>query len=314
MMLKKALLVIFLIGVASSAHADCQMIEMTKLPIEVRGNQLIVPGKLRGEPIRLLADTGASRTIFSLAAVKKAGLSVEESGARAMGVGGEHRLLQATFDDLEIGGMKLSSKRLFVNPEGFSNIAGLLGFDFFGQIDFELNLKAGEMKLFQLRGCDGANLAYWAPEKADMVDMTSGRSHIELPVLINGTRFSAVLDTGASHTFIGRKVADYFGVATSGVGKAIGTDGRPVDMAAHKFESFTIGEETIKNPTLLFTSGLASGFNHTGTRIEDRTSGPDVLLGFDFMRTHRMFVSNAQKKIFFTYEGGSVFPLPQTAK
>jgi hypothetical protein len=245
--------------------------------------------------------------------VQKAGLSTEESGYRGMGIGGEHRLLQATFDDLEIGGMKLPSKRLLVNPNGFSGIAGLLGYDFFGQIDFELNFKAGEMKLFQLRGCDGAALAYWAPEKADVVDMLSSRDRIEIPVLINGTRFNAVLDTGASQTFVGRKVADFFGVSTEGPGKAVGTDGRAVDRGLHKFESFTIGDETIKNPSLSFISGLASGFNHTGTRLEDRSNGADVLLGFDFMRTHRIFVSNSQKKVFFTYEGGTVFPAPRAA-
>jgi hypothetical protein len=261
----------------------------------------------------VLVDTGASRTMFDLNTVKKAGLSIEDAPYRGMGVGGEMRLQQATFDDLEIGGMKVQTKRLLVNANGFRGFAGVLGFDFFGKVDLELNFKAGEMKLFQSKGCEGAVLAYWAPEKADSVEMLPSNETVQIPVSLNGARFRAALDTGAYTTAVGRKVADYFGFSTSGDGKGHGADNRALEMALHKFETFEIGSETIKNPTLRLISGMASGFAQTGTRMEDRTSAPDVLLGFDFMRSHRILIANSQQRVYFTYEGGTVFPVPGAA-
>jgi predicted aspartyl protease len=305
-----AALIAFLLG-SGAAHADCQIFDVGKLPIEFHGNQALVPGRLRGEPIRLLADTGAWRTIFDIKAVKKAGLSIEEAPYRAMASAGEMQMLQATFDDLEIGGVKLSTKRLLVNASGFpGDFAGVLGFDFFGKLDFELNFKANEIKFFQIKNCDDAVLAYWAPEKADVVDMLSNRDAIQIPVSINGSQFTATLDTGATRTFVGRKVAEFFGITPPAIGKATGGNSRSSDVGLHKFDSFQIGEETIKNPTMLISSGLSEGFRETGTRLEDRSYHPDVLLGFDFLRTHRLFVSNTQRKVYFTYEGGTVFPPP----
>jgi hypothetical protein len=34
---------------------------------------------------------------------------------------------------------------------------------------------------------------------------------------------------------------------------------------------------------------------------------PEMLLGLDFLRAHRMFVAHSQHKIYFTYTGGPVF-------
>jgi hypothetical protein len=33
-----------------------------------------------------------------------------------------------------------------------------------------------------------------------------------------------------------------------------------------------------------------------------------MILGMDFLQTHRVFVANSQRKIYFTYAGGTVFP------
>jgi hypothetical protein len=41
---------------------------------------------------------------------------------------------------------------------------------------------------------------------------------------------------------------------------------------------------------------------------------PDVLLGNDFLRTHRLLVARGQGRIYFTYSGGPVFPAPLAAE
>jgi len=39
-----------------------------------------------------------------------------------------------------------------------------------------------------------------------------------------------------------------------------------------------------------------------------RTSPPDVILGTDFMKAHRMLISRSQDKVYFSYTGGLIFP------
>jgi hypothetical protein len=34
---------------------------------------------------------------------------------------------------------------------------------------------------------------------------------------------------------------------------------------------------------------------------------PDMLLGSDFLRAHRVLVARSQRKMYFTYAGGTVF-------
>jgi hypothetical protein len=58
------------------------------------------------------------------------------------------------------------------------------------------------------------------------------------------------------------------------------------------FSSFKVGDEEIRNPRL---------------RVGDTREGTDMLLGADFFLSHRIFVSNEQRKVYFTYNGGPVF-------
>jgi tetratricopeptide (TPR) repeat protein len=39
-----------------------------------------------------------------------------------------------------------------------------------------------------------------------------------------------------------------------------------------------------------------------------RPDAPEVILGADFLRSHRVFVSRAQGKVYFSYAGGQIFP------
>ena len=38
---------------------------------------------------------------------------------------------------------------------------------------------------------------------------------------------------------------------------------------------------------------------------------PDLIIGADFFRAHRIFLANSQGKLYFTYSGGPIFAPPQ---
>jgi hypothetical protein len=75
----------------------------------------------------------------------------------------------------------------------------------------------------------------------------------------------------------------------SGLGKKI------VTAWLAPFDTIDIGGELIKHPKI---------------RIAQMEFGDvDMLIGADFFLTHRIFVSNTNRKVFITYEGGPVFGL-----
>jgi hypothetical protein len=83
------------------------------------------------------------------------------------------------------------------------------------------------------------------------------------------------------------------GAVPSGKVRGFGFD--PPDSWIAPVESFALGREQISHTRLRF--------------IDKDTVGEDMLLGFDFFQSHRVFVAYSQRKVYFTYNGGPVFQL-----
>ena len=94
------------------------------------------------------------------------------------------------------------------------------------------------------------------------------------------------------------------GGCTTGLGR------KRVDSWIAPFESFAIGNEIIRNPRIRFADlWQHTTYTETGSRLPARFAGqPDMLLGADFLRAHRVLVARSQRKMYFTYAGGTVFP------
>src|SRR5215472_3886209 len=97
----------------------------------------------------------------------------------------------------------------------------------------------------------------------------------------------AFLDSGAGRSFITRAAAKSAGVAVTdagvqrtGVGGGIGRSSYDTWIAP--FKSFQIGNEEVKNARL----------NIGDTEI----GGADMLIGADFLLSHRVYVANSERK------------------
>ena len=78
--------------------------------------------------------------------------------------------------------------------------------------------------------------------------------------------------------------------------------------------------QVIRNPTLRIADFTReSSVNQVGGQQAGRfAEQPQMILGMDFLRAHRVFVSNSQHKMYFDYRGGPLFqprraPAPQGA-
>ncbi len=76
------------------------------------------------------------------------------------------------------------------------------------------------------------------------------------------------------------------------------------------FESFAVGHELIRNPKIHIAHVWKNyTFTETGSRLPGSVGGlPAMLLGADFLRAHRVLIAHSQRKMYFTYAGGTVFP------
>jgi hypothetical protein len=238
-------------------------------------------------------------------------------GYRAFGVGGETAAEAVTIDEFRIGQAARKNWRVLVAGEhDFSGDVGfILGQDFFQQVDVEFDLANNAVRLYETKDCEAASLAYWTTD-ASMVPMEAG-VEIRLTVSIDGKPVRALLDSGTSFSVLATPDAARLGVTpqTPGVvagGCVTGLGKKRVDSWIAPFQSFAIGNELIRNPSLRFAElWQHMTYTETGSRLPTNfalAGQPDMLLGADFLRAHRVLIAHSQRKMYFSYAGGTVFP------
>jgi hypothetical protein len=92
-------------------------------------------------------------------------------------------------------------------------------------------------------------------------------------------------------------------------GVSTGIAGNAVQTTVAVFSSFSIGDESIANAKLRVADMFgADTRKEIGSLIAKRIDDvPDMLLGADFIRAHRIYVARSQGKMYFSYNGGPIF-------
>lgn len=300
---------------AAAASGKCKLLRIAEWPVKLDRNRVLVQGEINGQPIDIQLDTGADRSLILRSAAVRLGLAPRNSeGNRMFGIGGETRVEEAYVDELRIGGAVNKGLSILVAGEHeHNNVALLLGADFFENVDVEFDLPHKAVRLYQSRDCGGVPLAYWADGGAAELPMEP-RSKIVLPVKINGEPMRAMLDSGAATSIVAADDARRLGVTpeTPGVvsGRcSYGIGKKMVDSWIGQFRSFEMDTEVIHEPKIDFAElWRHTTYTATGNHVPRRLAGlPEMLLGVDFLRAHRVLIAHSQRKVYFTYTGGPVF-------
>lgn len=304
-----------LLAASSSAFGDCELKKFAEFPVTMRDMRPLIPVKFNGRDATLAVDSGAFFSMITAGTAAEFGLKLGPApfGLRVTGLGGSQaEVALTTVDELSIAGQSLRRIEFLVGgsePEAGS--VGLLGQNILGIADAEYDLANGVIRLMEPKGCGKGGLAYWAKagEAIGVVDIESKREsgfHTIGTASVNGRKIQVVFDTGAGISMLtlraatraGIKVGDP-GVIPAGRGHGIGTKFYETWIAPVK--SFSLGGEEVQNTKL---------------RIGDIPSiiDADMLIGPDFFLSHRIYVSNVQHKLYFTYNGGPVFNLKTAAQ
>jgi predicted aspartyl protease len=307
-------------GLAVAASSNCKMVRLAEWPLQIKHNALIVEGAINGRKLGVMLDTGAGRTQIMRSAAVQMGLTRQQGkGVRLFGIGGETDVEVTTVEEFKVGDATRRNWQMLVAGETDlgGDVGVILGDDFFHKVDVEFDLAHGVVRLYQPRDCNGVSLAYWTKERASEVDLEpvdEARPQIVLTVLVNGRKVRAMLDSGAATSVLDKYEAAQAGLTpeTPGVvpvGPAYGLGKKTVDSWIGPIRALTIGDEMIQDTTLHFADLYKDAtFTPGGSRIARKVDElQPMLIGADFLRSHRVLVAHSQRRMYFTYVGGPVF-------
>ena len=309
---------------AGSAAAQCRMGLVAELPVVMDGNQPLVRGAINGKPMLALADTGAFSSMVWRGAAENYSLPVRPlRGLTVGGVGGSREAQATTIKELKLGNQARRDLNILMagwnRPLGRSQIAMILGQDILSRTDVELDFANGMIRLVKPVGCGpSSSLAYWggAYAEAPLEPVSADQPHAIVPVTLNGKRMRAMLDTGAWTSVVTLKAAARAGVRAGSdkapeAERSAGIGRRSVPTYVGSFSALQIGEQTV-SPAKLRMADLfrgSSGGANTGSRVgtSDTADDPDMIIGADFFRSHRVLISYSQRRVVFSHNGKPIF-------
>ena len=284
------------------ANSECQLKLEAKLPMTERFGQYSVLVEIGGKKQPMVVNTGANRTSITPEIADVWHLEEDTSRASQLQLVGGSSASQypRILPSLKLGSAEWINQRVVVLPvvssseptQGTPPI-GVLGADVMSRYDVEFDFPARTMTLYSASGCLGRFAPWTGDFQAHSTDVKGGRSFV-LRVSLNGQPLRAELVTGAQVSLLSRA-----GAAAAGVDSAMlerdpqssgsSAAGPRITTYLHNFD-MTIGTAT---------------FEHAPLSVADVTfADSDMLLGMDFMRYRRVWVSYSTGWVFMQLATG----------
>ena len=295
------------VTVPMHALAECKLAAFT-VPVTMSGMRATIPAKINGTDVHFVIDSGAFYSMLTPAAAAELKLRRDRApnNLNIEGVGGRADASVATVRELIVFNVQIPHAEFIVaGGEPGQNTVGLLGQNLLRIGDIEYDLANGVIRLVRPNGCGDAPLAYWAKAQPfsaiDIAYATAGSPYTTGTAYLNGAKIRVMFDTGAATSAVSRYAAERAGIkmddpSTVPAGTSWGIGRAVVKNWIAPFTSLKIGEEEVHNTRL---------------RIAEFDLPIDMLIGADFFLSHRIYVANSQRKLYFTYNGGPVFNLPR---
>ncbi|HET8996969.1 MAG TPA: retropepsin-like aspartic protease [Acetobacteraceae bacterium] len=262
----------------------CKLLPLAEMPVEDYRNLLVVPAEINGQPVRLLVDTGAERTMLTETAVQRLRLGRDSHQTRSLGIGGVSAHFDARVPGIWLGGTRFPVERVAVGAFALPELPGgpvdgLLGADILLAFDLDLNIPGQRLTLYRVRRCPTAVPPWPALEVAGV---GARRDRMLVPITVNGVAGKAVLDTGAQTSAISLEMAERTGVSPATLNRdpkitVHGAAPAPVQVPIQRFSRMTIAGEPVLYPRLAVVptmGGLGDG-----------------LVGADFIRGRRLWLA-----------------------
>jgi len=297
-------------AVQAQEPAKCRYSLAAAFPIHYVGPQLApaIEASINGSPAMMVVGTGAA-TSLNLDSVQKRNLPLR-AGSRGGMIGGSDytRVWTTRLDEFALGPIRVNRIReLPVVGNTKYNMSfsydGYLGAQMLFQKDVELDLHEKRMRMFESENCNGAKLRPWA-EATNVLPYNEQKNswNPHFTVLVNGKEVDAAIDTGVERSFMLLEAAKRIGIDEDANGVRIqgghygilSGDDRTARWSV-PVASLQLGNERLRDIEL-------------DVLDPKHPSGPELYLGLDFLRTHRVLFANKQRQLYVAYAGGELFP------
>ncbi len=284
-----ALLLLFLAGCQSRG---CEVTEKATVPLQFIDNVPLVPVAINGTPGLMVLDTGAGRTTLSLEGVERHGLKLDHwAGSTLYGVGGVERHQNALPDSLTIGGLALHQRGIWglslsvaSLPAMIGATDGLLGRDLLGAYDLDIDVPGRQLTLYDVSGCSGRFLPWTEPYRS-VAALPAYRDAMVFLSTVDGHALRTMLDSGTAMSLL-TTAGQYRvgpGVLTSGHATIVGVGPQRLAGQVRQYADLAVAGVVTMNPRLLTT---------------EMRFPLDLLLGADWLRSHRVWLSFATGQLF----------------
>jgi len=306
-----------------SARAACQLQQVGELPVVQAEGHMMLVSSINGQPVMLIADTGASLSTMFGGAPQRLGLTVHDfdrMSVRMSGIGGTTVPKVATIKELRFGKFVMQNTQMLTGGRqlGSDAVVGVMGQELFSRYDVEVDLAHGVIRLLNAKDCSDSQMPYWgsAYSQAPLEPTSATVQRFTTAMMLNGRRIEADIDTGSPITTITSAAARAAGARPDPDAPVIemgGLGSHRVQSSVYIFDTVGVGDEVVKNTRL----SVADLFHYntqqqTGTRLGTDTSDEArALIGLDFFRSHRVMISPSHHMIYFSYLGGTPFIVPR---
>lgn len=284
-MTRQAWLAVVIAAWAGTASA-CTLERRALLPVSFAQDFVSVPATVAGRPARFLLDTGAEDMLVTPEAAARLGLAPDPSHSTLMmGTGGQMRVGNVWLAGLRLGAARLAPRSVAVAslPKPVPG-DGLLGAPLLTRYDVDLDLAHDRVGLYRTRDCAADTPMLPPPFTAVTLTLTPDRVPA-IPVVVNGVTLMALLDTGSRATaLMPAAAARVHAVMLRTTGTARGVDGEAVMARGARVRTLAVGWD-VQRRVQVAVAPLQIG-------------GADMLLGVDWLRQRRVWISYAGRQVF----------------
>lgn len=243
---------------------DCHLQMVTQTPLQKARlfNHTSTPVTIEGRTFRFIVDTGSPRsmvTVQTADALKLTRTPLPGTNSVKM-FGGDEAKETAQIRQPVIGGVRMpdgvfSVMRTLRFNFGGEQFDGLIGADILSRYDADFDFANGSLTLYEPHPCDGREIRTAMRDKPyEKLPFTGEMGRIIVPLKLDGKEMIAILDTGASDSSLGSKIAmAKLALSPQSPGmQREGPDNDPDPVYAYTFKKMTLGSVTLNNTRFRF--------------------------------------------------------------
>jgi predicted aspartyl protease len=238
-------MVLYAPGAAQADDEKCTLSRYATLPITIdEYGGATVPIKIDGQVQHLLIDTAGVYSMLTEGAAAKLQLKPKMMTDSLTLFGGRRLDHYVATHSIEIAGMQLENREFALLPDDALPSAddGILAPNFLRYFDVDFDFAAGQVNLFSHEHCEG-KVVYWTHEPQARIPFEMDESdHIKVPVMLDGKKVIATIDTGATLSVMSMEWA----------GKLFDVDEEAVknNKGRYPFKTLTLEGVVISNPDI----------------------------------------------------------------